>query len=607
MNRYTRRAMTLVLALTLALLGVSVAPLWVYAGVDTVTLSDPGTYGEDDDYFATVWGNPRDMEGPEDLYLLNSTCGPLQRARWSSSTFSNGIWRGVTSNVGESRYVYLLNPGWVSSLDMGEDGELRPIDPIRYRQFTMRMRVDSGAGSGDLRLEWANGPIGQSTFRGRKNFQVQSDGKWHIYTFDLGTIGAWTSAPVPSLWIQFEALNAGYAVEIDWVRLTPRSSHRVSWTGSSLSGRTANVYVMPGPSFSTGYGDVLIYQDRTPARIDAGSQALDIPASFPGGTYRARVVAGPSGLTSTQSWTWVQAPGANILAPSYTSGEDFATAVLGNPWDMNAVGDIDTGDTEMGGIKSLRAAGGVATIVTRDDGMGSCAEPWPHRPLALNLGGRRIDTTKYRYLTWRYKVQNAPDQGAGGVVRARWQAQHLPHWPTGRTDDISLYTGDWQTYSVDLPEVRLEVEGGTWGDFEVNVMQIMLHESHREWTSQLDWVKLTAENVARTSYTVQWEVIDSALPLKTTLYWAVKSGSSFQLVPGTAHVIPAPSGPVPPLANKMYVPVVLGGSGSAGDGRFQHVMSTAKLTNGRRYYVAVKLEDGYNESWRYSEVPVLKQ
>jgi hypothetical protein len=95
--------------------------------------------------------------------------------------------------------------------------------------------------------------------------------------------------------------------------------------------------------------------------------------------------------------------------------------------------------------------------------------------------------------------------------------------------------------------------------------------------------------------------------LTTTLYWAVKSGSSFQLVPGTAHVVPAPSGPVPPLQHKMYLPVVLGGPGSVGGGRFQHVMSTSGLVNGRRYHVAVKLEDGYNVSWWYSEVPVLKQ
>ena len=37
---------------------------------------------------------------------------------------------------------------------------------------------------------------------------------------------------------------------------------------------------------------------------------------------------------------------------------------------------------------------------------------------------------------------------------------------------------------------------GEWEDIPADVMQIMLHESHRQWTSHLDWVKLTAENEA---------------------------------------------------------------------------------------------------------------
>jgi hypothetical protein len=41
--------------------------------------------------------------------------------------------------------------------------------------------------------------------------------------------------------------------------------------------------------------------------------------------------------------------------------------------------------------------------------------------------------------------------------------------------------------------------------------------------------------------------------------------------------------------------------------QFQHEMSTAGLDVGSRYYVALKLEDGYNVTWRYSEVPVLVQ
>jgi hypothetical protein len=221
------------------------------------------------------------------------------------------------------------------------------------------------------------------------------------------------------------------------------------------------------------------------------------------------------------------------------------------------------------------------------------------------LGGRYIDPGKYRYFSYRYKVDNAPDQGAGGVTRVRWQAQHLPYWPTGRTDDLSLYNNDWHTYSLDLETVQLEGEMGQWKDIPADVMEIMLHESHRQWTSYLDWVKLTAENEAHGSYLVRWNVVQAGAPLTTTLYWAKKEGAAFRLVPGSGEVVSAPSKPggTVPSGHVLYLPFVVGNYGG-GSKTVQHAKSTQGLAVGQVYYVAIKLEDGYNESMWYSAVPV---
>jgi hypothetical protein len=594
----------LTIAVPVILAFVGLVP--VRADVTRVTLADPGTYGEDDDYFTRVWGNPRDMSDTQDLYLLYSSCGNNPaRAKWAETGFANGIWHGVTSDVGETRYVFMLNPGWVSSLDTGEDGELRPIDTRRYRQLSFRMRVANGQGTYYPAVEWADVPIGGGAPRGRKNFQVQSDGRWHIYTFDLGSDSAWTSGPVSSLWIQFASLSAGHLVEIDWIRLTPAQSRRITWQGDGLSG-AASVYLGPDPSHPESYGDLLIFDGRTPRQIDATNRALDIPASLPGGTYYVRVKAGATGATSAQSWSFLPMPIAQIVAPSATSGEEFAASVVGNPWDMNGMDDVDMDSTKTGNIKSLRASGGVLNIVTQDDGLGSCAAPWPHRPLGLNLGGHTIDTNKFKYITYRYKVDDAPDQGAGGVHRVRWQARQIPNWPTGRTDDISLYDGEWNTYRLDLSSVALEAELGGWGDFPVDVLQIMIHESHREWTSHLDWVKLTADNVGTNAYAAQWNVLNTNAPLTTTLYWAEKRDSAYRLVPGTEHVIPPP-GPIgDPSPHQVYLPLVLSAPDPGGAAQFRHTMSMAGLARGE-YYLAIKLEDGYSVSWWYSELPVVKQ
>jgi hypothetical protein len=588
---------------------LSTAGAWpVRADVTRVTLANPGIYGEDDDYFTRVWGNPRDMNDTQDLYLLYSSCGNNpQRAKWSQTGFANGKWHGVTSDVGETRYVAVLNPGWVSSLDTGEDGELRPIDTNRYRQLSFRMRVANGQGTYYPSIQWADVPIGGGPPRGRRDFRVQSDGRWHIYSLDLGSDNSWTSGPVSSLGIQLVSLNAGHLVEIDWIRLTPAQSRRITWQGDGLSG-TASVYLSPDPSNPESYGDLLVYGDgRDPSPINAADRALAIPASLAGGTYHARVKAGATGVTSTESWTFLPLPIARIVAPSFTSGEDFAVSVVGNGWDMSGMDDVDMDATKTSNIKSLNASGGVLNIVTKDDGMNSCAAPWPHRPLGLNLGGHRIDTTKFKYITYRYKVDDAPDQGAGGVHRIRWQARQIQHWPTGRTDDISLYDGEWNTYSLDLSSVDLEAELGEWGDFPADVLQIMIHESHRDWTSHLDWVRLTADNVGSSAYTVQWNVLNTSAPLTMTLYWAENRGSGYRLVSGTEHVIPPP-GPIgDPSPHQVYLPVILSAPDPGGAAQFRHTMSMAGLVRGAGYHLAIKLEDGHSVSWWYSEVPVVKQ
>lgn len=600
-TRFRVRARMLVVLILL----LSTTSVTVRAGVTYVTLVGPGTYGEDDDYFSRVWGNPRDMEDAADLYLASSSCGPQLRPKWTDVAFENGVWRGTTSSVGESRWLTVLNPGWVSSLDIGEDGELHPIDTNRYRQLTFRMRIASGAGTSTPRIEWANGPIGATGARGMRGFQVQGDGQWHVYSINLGRDANWTSGPVSWLWLQLEGIPAGYRVEIDWVRLTPRQDRQLWWQGDALSG-SARVYLGPDAARPNQYGDLVLYEGGvTPEPIFASARALTVPASLPGGEYYARVEVSGSSANSADAWRFIPLPVAEILAPSYTSGEDWATTVLGNPWDMEGVDDVSTRTTEMGTIQSIQAANGLLTVISKDDGMADCGQPWPHRPLGLNVGGNRIDQHKYRYLSYRYKVDQAPNQGAGGVTRVRWQAQYLQYWPTGRTDDLSLYDNGWHTYFLDLATVQQEGEMGEWEHFSSDVLQIMLHESHRQWTSHLDWVKLTAENVATGSYVVRWQVRGTSAPLQTTLYWAQQVENAYQLVPGSETVV----GVLPrhdveaAQGHRVYLPMVMGGYAGESD-TLQYVMSTHGLTKGQAYYVAIQLDDNYNKVTWYSALPV---
>jgi len=579
--------------------------LSVRATVTDVTLANPGpgTYGEDDDYFTTVWGNPRDMDEKLDLYVLNSTCATVTTANWESTSVSGGIWSGTTGSIaGGSRYLWVLNPGWESSLDTGEDGQVRPVDASRYAQLTFRMYSSQGGGTAEV--GYTKGEISHPPYSNR--FTVFQG--WNIYTLDFQNPN-WAGS-ITGIVFQFHDLPPGIEIKLDWVRLTPKQNRQIAWTIVAPSGNVA-VYLSSDPTFGDpeSYSRLRIYEgslQETPA--SAGS--LTLPASFPGGMYYVRVVDERGGAISSGAWVFQEVPIAEIVAPSYISGEDFATSVVGNPWDMNSTDDIDRdsteGDPDQVGM-SYSATDGILTVSPDDDGVDDdCSAPWPHRPLGLNLGGHQIDTSKYKYFSYRYKVDQAPDQGPGGMMRVRWQLR-TGYWPTGRTDDISLYDNGWHTYHLDLSTVSLEAEEGQWVDFAPNVMQIMVNEAHRAWTSHLDWVKLTAENTALMSYTVRWNLVNVSSVLTSTIYWATGRDSSTVL--GSGYVVPSGEtgiGPTPPYTHTLFLPLVLRGYNPASVTQFQYEIGTDGLVSGREYYIAIKLEDGYNVAWWYSELPVRK-
>ena len=133
----------------------------------------------------------------------------------------------------------------------------------------------------------------------------------------------------------------------------------------------------------------------------------------------------------------------------------------------------------------------------------------------------------------------------------------------------------------------------------------MVNESHRGWTSQLDWVKLTAEPTAGGSYTVRWDLVNGDGVSNITLYWATDRNSSSVMGSGFAAHAAGQSGIAAlPYDNNSFLPLVIGSAGSTPTTEFQYEMSTAGLVSGREYYVAMRLDDGYNVIWVYSDAPV---
>ena len=577
------------------------------AAVSSVTVANPGpgTYGEDDDYFTRVWGNPRDMEQASDLYLLHSTCGPTQIRRFSNESIADGTWTATTSpragDGSDNRDVYVLNPGWGSSLNLGEDGQVRPIDAGRYTQLSFRLYASTAPGA-DGNVVFTRGEIG--SMDGAVRFRVYAG--WNLYTIDLGQrSGSW-SGQVTGLWFNLDELPSGVTLRLDWLRLAPKATRQVRWTGSGSG--SVGVYLGSNLGDPGARSRVRIYERSAEANdIQFADSPLTVPASLRGGVYYAGVDDGGGIVGSSGGWNIRPAPIAEIVAPSYASGEDWATTVTGNPWDMEGMDDVSGGHSE--GVACSASGGAVHTSNTAPLNSNPCYSNWPHRALALNLQGRSIDTAKYRYFSFRYKVDQAPDQGAGSVARVRWLDDRV--WAAGRTDDISLYNNGWIVYKLDLSTVPLEVEGAPWAERSYNILQILVNESHSAWTSHVDWAKLTAENQARDAYLVRWEMLQGRAT-SVTLYWDEDrnpyngfasggyraAGAGATVGAGASVGAEALSG-----SNLVYLPLVVRHYGA---GQHAFLLSTAGLQTGRTYYAALKLEDGCNTAYWYSELPVRK-
>jgi hypothetical protein len=583
--------------------------------ISTVTLSAPLTKPEAWDYATRTWGDPWDMNEQGDVFLMYTSCPSPSGAGFTGVTTSGGIWSGTVGT--NPSYMFLLNPGYQSSLDTLQDGEARPIDANTYKWITFRMYSNA---STTAAFYWMKGNVSEFSEYGVSEVFAISSG-WNIYAMYLPSL--LDTTPPPGIgaqpWsgsitgLRFDVFGSGRQIKLDWVRISAdqtSAGNTISWTGSGMSG-SAEIAFDNGDG--NGYAPLRYFpsgNSAQPIPTNPTNGQFTLPASLAPGTYGVQVTVGGVSRQSSQEWTFKPAPIAKIVAPSYTSGEDFATAVVGNPWDMGGTDDVDVswtdGDPAQAGL-TYGVSGGVLDITNVDDGKGSCNTSWPHRPLALNLGGGTIDTSKYKYLAYRYKVDNAPDQGAGGEMRVRWLRTGL--WWAGRTDDISFYDSGWNTYKLDLSTVDLEAEMSAWNSTSWNVFQLMVNESHRAWKGHLDWVTLTAENQAISKYEVGWNLVNVSSVMTTTIYWDADQnwGNGYAAGPYPVVTETLPVSATGPYT--VYLPVVLNNLGAAPselEADYTYRVDTGGLTPGQLYYIVIELEDGYNTVRWYSELPVRK-
>ncbi|MBU0704149.1 MAG: hypothetical protein KKC18_09835, partial [Chloroflexi bacterium] len=178
-------------------------------------------------------------------------------------------------------------------------------------------------------------------------------------------------------------------------------------------------------------------------------------------------------------------------------GDDFATTMFGDPWDMDQPTDIPA----LHGLPNGTISGGLLNYTVESN---------PSEvPLlfygfvgAMDIGklgvNYPIDTDYYRWLSFRIWQPV-------GNIQIRWHhAEAFEPW--GITGYLSPSpTNGWYTYVVDLETVP---KGR--GDWEGQVLGLYIISSASQGTQvKIDWARLTANNPVGNNLTVAWSDLSS--------------------------------------------------------------------------------------------------
>jgi hypothetical protein len=273
------------------------------------------------------------------------------------------------------------------------------------------------------------------------------------------------------------------------------------------------------------------------------------------------------------------APQIQITAPSMTSGPDFATTVLGDPWDMSNQQDI---------IRVVNTTGSFA------NGILSGVSPPPPTggdpQVEINLRNQRIDTQRFRYATLRYGLDDSMDTperrarpwrekfGEGWVGRFIW-------WGPGGPGVDSCTTAPTvtepipYTYSVDLGTIPIEPDcgpqGRPWLSSNVTTLRFDQHEIGPATGWYIDYFLLTAVQEVTTLLNI---------------FWTAQEPNAGQTAQVDLFYSPVNTGAgLTPIAT---VPAARG----------MYAWSMAGLPRGK-YYIIARIRDGLNTNQRISEAP----
>ena len=534
--------------------------LLICARGEAQTLTSVGTssVASANDFATTAFQDPWDMNERTDLgWFLNGIDQP--GSAFTSVSFANGVFSGTNATNGN---VFLLESANPNAARVGKIGRNYPIDAGTHR--VMAFRLSTSATSSTF-FQWNRDTIYDNTTT-RSNSITTVPG-YRFYLADLVTLGTapiGTAAPfawggtVKSLWMFFTSPGT---VLMDWVRLVdvqPSLCRTVAWTGG---GATVDIYLDDNTVAGDGnLGPISLGVSSGSGGVSAGCSGATANSykyyagALAPGTYHVVVVASGTAAsnatppnygvnTSVPPWVVNDTPTLTFTSPSEEgSSDDFATTFLSNAWDMNAVSDFDlltnVTNPHIEGLALETPAGtslGVqnvfrATSVAAGVSGGGVGDPYVD-PLFVNGRGfnSKIDTNRYRILTFEFGVPNKPrDILNGSIARIVWRVNGEA--AENVSDDIIFSSRSGANVLnkviVDMADrATLPVEPSSpsgWNNGSTNKpgLDIFRVDPH-EFASPTDFfikrIKLAALEKTNASYTIRWTFSEPSGTVD--LYW----------------------------------------------------------------------------------------
>ena len=542
------------------------------------------------DYAAETRGDPWDFDKPSD-YVYGYSLGedtPQDRGNdytaWEPyPTVQGGIFSGVTRE--QAPAIQMLFGGVPGAMNARQDTGIRmPVDANRYVTLSFRLKRSWAAATTEaLKVIWEKGRRDASTesavllmlAKGYDNDTARwinqnplpgqgAANEWQVYRIRLtdprvlvgnrfgGT--AW-SGSVAGLSLAPGTGAIGSTVQLDWVRLTAPRTVALSW--QSLGG---DVVI----TATDGAQSVQVFpEDLTPLASPASPRAST--GAFPDnasvtwdyghltpGTWT--ITARGASATRTATLVVDPSPTFTVLNPDEAGGEDMATALIGDPWDLvnrddvfrftsptSALFDVKNESFTPQGLKATAFFSGLyspfgsdSQVRLFDDDLGARFSLSPSQARRYHRLTFTIDydipvpatfdpLAPRPFLEHLDPITQRP--GVGGMMRVVWRTAAHRGGEFAQTCGLIVQDGGPRTYTLDLSaygsanigcgDEGLQVlpSGSAWGNLASDVTNFRLDitEGRLDTPFTLSNVRLAADDEpdAAGQFVVQWAAQDA--------------------------------------------------------------------------------------------------